>query len=325
MVGAPVAENRRVEAVAWVALAPGAEARRMACTDLTRGGACLCTDGALPPLRSRVSLTLEFQDRLLPCVAEVVRHVPAEQATSWGMRAGFAIQFIDLSPEMREALDRLGQGQTPAPLRSSKTLPDDPHAEALLGALPRDMSSDPYQLLSLPPDATFDDVRHHVRTVQRNLEAIASRPLSARQVRELAEVRNRVERAADLLGQPRQRIEHDSRHGNYPGVARCIASGLTATEIESLRARYLRAHPGTEMRGRLHATNAFNSETHGQINSALEEYEKALSADPLNLPLQQRYWSLKRRDSRTGTTPAPARRPTPPEPMRAHLEPPTSA
>jgi serine/threonine-protein kinase len=291
------------------------------CTDLSRGGAFLCTDGALPPLRSRVALTLELQDRLLPCAAEVVRHVPAEQANSWGMRAGFAIQFIDLCPEMREALDTLGQGPTPAPLRASKPLPDDAHAEALLGALLRHMSADPYRLLSLSPDATFDDVRHNVRTVQRNLETIAARPLSARQVRDLAEVRSRVERAADLLGHPRHRIEHDARNGNYPGVARCIASGLTATEIESQRARYLQARPGAEMRGRVHATNAFNSETHGQIDSALEEYEKALSADPLNLPLQQRYWSLKRRDSRPGTTPAPARHPTPAESPRAQVAP----
>jgi serine/threonine-protein kinase len=118
-------------------------------------------------------------------------------------------------------------------------------------------------------------------------------------------MRARVERAADLLGHPRQRIEHDAWRGNYPGVARCISSGLTATEIESLRARYLLAHPGTEVRGRIHATSATACESHGKMDTALTEYEKALTADPLNLQLQQRYWSLKRRDSRRGAGPMP--------------------
>ncbi|WP_224247781.1 serine/threonine-protein kinase [Hyalangium gracile] len=322
----PSAAPRVADVIAWVGFPPGAESQRMACTALTRAGAFLCSDGALPALRSRVSLMLELNDRLLPCTGEVVRHVLPAEAASWGMRAGFAIQFVNLSAELRDALDRLAHGHTPAPLKPAKTLPDDPRAEALLGALLHHMSSDPYALLSLPQDATFDDVRNHVRDIQRSVEAIAARPLSARQMRDLAEVRSRVERAADLLGQPRQRIEHDARHGNYPGVARCISSGLTATEIETLRARYLQAHPGAEMRGRMHATSAASWEAQGKIDPALTEYEKALSADPLNLPLQQRYWSLKRRDPRqgSGATPAPARLKTPSGRFASIPEPPST-
>ncbi|WP_224369790.1 serine/threonine-protein kinase [Hyalangium versicolor] len=290
--------HRPAEVIAWITFPPGTESRRMACTDLTHAGAFLCAEGALPPLRARVSLTLELHDRQLPCMAEVVRHILPAQAASWGMRAGFAIQFVDLSHDARDVLVQVSQGQVLAPPRAAKTFPDDPQAEALLGALLRHMSGDPYVLLSLPTDATFDDVNRQFRAVQRNLEAIAARPLSARQMKDLAELRARTEKAAEVLGQPRQRIEHDARNGNYPGVARCISSGVTAAEIESLRARYLQAHPGAEMKGRLHATNATAWAAQGHIDSALTEYEKALSLDPLNLPLQQRYWSLKRRDSR---------------------------
>ena len=72
----------------------------------------------MPPLRSRVSLTLELRDRPLPCTGEVVRHVTPAQAASWGMRAGFAIQFVELSAEARDALARLAQGQNlPPPAR----------------------------------------------------------------------------------------------------------------------------------------------------------------------------------------------------------------
>jgi serine/threonine-protein kinase len=289
-----------LETAARVVLMPGLEPVRMTCTDLSRAGAFLCTEGSLPPMRARVALTLELRDRHLACTGEVVRHVTPAQATSWGMRAGFAIQFVDLSAEARDALSRLAQGQLP-PLAAPKVLSDDPQAESLLAMLQQRMNADPYVLLSLAQDATFDDVRQHARAATSALDTIAARPLSARQAKNLAEMRSRVEKAADLLGHPRQRIEHDAWRANYAGVARCISSGLTATEIESLRARYLMAHPGAETRERIHATTASAWEGQGKIELALAEYEKALTADPLNLTLQQRYWSLKQR----GVKPTP--------------------
>ncbi|WP_224247779.1 serine/threonine-protein kinase [Hyalangium gracile] len=284
-----------------VVLAPGTDAVRLNCTDLSRAGAFLCTEGVMPPLRSRVSITFEPRDRPLTCMGEVVRHVTPEQASAWAMRAGFAIQFVDLSTEARDALVRLAQGQSPAPAPPKATT-DDPQAEALLAMLQRRMSSDPYVLLSLPLDATFDDVRQHARAALSALENIATRPLSARQSKELSDMRSRVEKAADLLGHARQRIEHDAWRANFAGVARCISSGLTASEIESLRARFLLAHPGAEARERIHSTTASAWEGQSRVDLALAEYEKALTADPLNLSLQQRYWSLKQRGK---PTPAP--------------------
>ncbi len=294
--------------IARVTLSPGTEPVRLSCTELSRAGVLVCTEGTLPPLRSRVALTLELRDRWVPCIGEVVRHATPTQASAWGMRAGFAVQFVDLSTEARDALSRVAQGQTPPP-QMPKTLPDDPAAAAMLDLLQQRMSSDPYVLLGLSPDATFDDVRQHVRNIQRCVEGIAARPLSARQMRTLDEMRTRVEKATDQLSHPRQRIEHDAWHGNYAGVARCIASGLMTSEIDSVRARYLIAHPGAEVRERMQATSAAAWEAQGQIAQALTEYEKALGADPLNLQLQQRYWNLKRRDPRPGAvlTQSPSR------------------
>jgi serine/threonine-protein kinase len=289
-----------LEVSARVALAPGLEPVRMPCTDLSRAGAFLCTEGSLPALRSRVALTLELRDRQLPCTGEVVRQVTPSQASLWAMRAGFAVQFVELSAEARDALSRLAQGQSPSPT-PPKAAGDDPQAEALLAMLLQRMNSDPYVLLSLPQDATFDDVRQHARAATSALESISARPLSARQARDLAEMRARLEKAADLLGHPRQRIEHDAWRANYAGVARCISGGLTATDIESLRARYLQAHSGAEARERIHTTTAAAWESQGNIDLALVEYEKALTADPLNLQLQQRYWMLKQR----GVKPTP--------------------
>ncbi|WP_224369793.1 serine/threonine-protein kinase [Hyalangium versicolor] len=287
---------------ARVVLAPGTEPVRLTCTDLSRAGAFLCTEGTMPPLRSRVSLILELKDRPLACGGEVVRHVTPAQASSWGMRAGFAIQFVELSAEARDALSKLAQGQIPSPVAPKPATVDDPQAEALLTMLQQRMSTDPYVLLSLPQNATFDDVRQHARAALTALENIASRKLSARQSRDLSDMRSKVEKASELLGHPRQRIEHDAWRANFAGVARCISSGLTASEIESLRARYLLAHPGAEARERIHSATAAAWEAQSNVQLALAEYEKALAADPLNLALQQRYWSLKQRGK---NTPAP--------------------
>jgi serine/threonine protein kinase len=302
-------EPRPSEASAQVVLGPKVDKIRMSCTDLSRAGTFLCTDGALPPLRSRVALTLELQGQHLPCTGEVVRHVTPAQAVSWGMRAGFAVQFVELSAEVRDTLALMLQGQTPAPVKPAPVRPDDPRADGLLEQLQQRMSSDPYVLLGLPLDATFDAVRQSVRNLQRSVEAIAARPLSDRQASRLAELRARIEKASSVLGQPQPRVAHDAARANFAGVARCISSGLTATELESVRARYLLARPGTEVRERIHTTTATAWEAQGKIELALTEYEKALTADPLNLQLHQRYWNLKRRDPRpvSAVTPPPAR------------------
>jgi serine/threonine protein kinase len=289
------------DVIARVTLEPGIAPVRVMCTDLSRAGAFLCTEGTLPLLRSRVTLTLELPGKQLPCTGEVVRHITPAQASLWGMRPGFAIQFIGQCAELREALTFLAL--------PSKPLPDDPLADALLNMLLKRMSPDPYVLLSLPQDATFESVRQSVHNIRRNLESIAARPLSVRQIKDLTELRARIEKALSLLDNPRQRLEHDAWRSNYAGVAQCIASGLSANDIESLRTRYLRAHPGAEVRERIHASTASSWEAQGDIDRALTAYEEALSADPLNLQLQQRYWNLKRHDPRPGsaTTPPPGR------------------
>ncbi|HEX8706297.1 MAG TPA: protein kinase [Myxococcaceae bacterium] len=287
--------------LARLRLTPTSEPVRLACTDLSRAGVFLCTDGALPPLRTRLSLTLELPSRNLAFTGEVVRHVPLAQASQWGMNAGFAVQFVDISPEAREVLSRMAQGQSPQAAAPKAATNDDPQAESLLAMLQQRMNTDPYVLLSLPQNATFDDIRQHARAALNALENIASRPLSARQAKNLSEMRTRVEKAAETLSLPRNRIEHDAWRGNYPGVARCISSGMTATEIDSLRARFLQAHPGAEAKERIHATTAAAWESQGKMELALAEYEKALTNNPLNLQLQQRYWTLKQR----GTKPTP--------------------
>ncbi|SEK50032.1 serine/threonine protein kinase [Stigmatella aurantiaca] len=299
-----------VDMMARVVLPPGTGPSRVHCTDLSRNGVFLCTGEPFPALRSRLSLTLELREQPLTCEGEVVHHVPAAQASAWGTRAGFAVQFLHLAPEARERLARALQGRLAAPAQtpSSKApVADDAEAGGVLTPLAKAPPADPYALLSLPLDAPFDDIRQQARHLLKTLEGLAARPLSARQSKELGEARTRVEKAGELLGHPRQRIEHDAWRGNFAGVARCIASGLTASDVEALRVRFLQAHPGAEARERIHATTASAWESQGNLALALAEYEKALAAVPLSLSLQQRYWLLKQRGLKS--TPPPAKGP----------------
>jgi hypothetical protein len=291
-----------LDIMARVVLPQGTGPSRVHCTDLSRNGVFLCTHEPLPPLRSRLSLTLELREQPLTCEGEVVHHVPAAQASAWGTRAGFAVQFLHLAPEARERLARALQGQLAAPAQTTPVA-DDAEASAVLAPLAKATPADPYALLALPLDAPFDGIRQQARHLLKTLEALGSRPLSVRQAKELNDARTRVEKAGDLLGHPRQRIEHDAWRGNFAGVARCIASGLTASDIEALRTRFLQAHPGAEARERIHATTAAAWEAQGNLALALAEYEKALAAVPLSLSLQQRYWLLKQRGLKS--TPPP--------------------
>jgi tRNA A-37 threonylcarbamoyl transferase component Bud32 len=287
---APVAASLSAQVI----LQPGAEPVAMACTDLCRGGVFLRTEVALPPMLSRVSLTLQLGDQRLCCFADVVRHVSAAQAASWRTRPGFAVQFHELSEQNRAALEYMLRGETPVPI-TPVTTPDEPKAEAMLGVLLKRGSNDPYALLALPVEASFDDVHKQARLTLSYLESLANRPLSARQAQVLAQLRSRMEKAAQLLSRPPQRLEHDAWRGNYAGVARCISSGIPVAELDLLQARFLAEHPGAEAREQIHARTAMSWQLQGRVDLALLEYEKALTANPLRLTLQQRYWLLKQR------------------------------
>ena len=56
----------------------------MQCMDISKGGMFLSTQGALPVVFSKVKITIPSAGNL-ELLAEVVRHVPADQAKAWGM------------------------------------------------------------------------------------------------------------------------------------------------------------------------------------------------------------------------------------------------
>ncbi len=283
-----------------VRTAPDGPFRRLVATDVSRGGMYVAAEGKLPALFSRLAVRIPrpAPERPLELQGEVVRQVTAADAAAWGMSAGFALQFSGLGPELRAALARIvepaagggGAPSTPPPGDGAGGV-----AAALLEALRSRASGTHYELLGVPTDADFVDVRSRAKSLAADLEAIRRKPLAADQVAAASDLLGRVERASAILGTPAERLGYDARRGNHLGVARCIAAGVPAAVLEARRLEFLAERPGSEERAQKHLVRAKVARAMHNDAVALSEYEAALAADPLHLAIHQAYWDLKRK------------------------------
>ncbi len=274
-----------------VSCPPHTDQRSAQAQELSRGGVFLSAQGFAPPLRSRLKVTLTVPGGTLELTGEVVRLVTEQQSAAWGMPPGVGLQFVELSPRTREGLDRVLAGK---PLETPPPVAPDPGLERELQEWKRRCAKDFYTLLDAPTDADFDTLRARAREAKLKLEALWPRAQKPEQSRIVEQARLRLIDAVHALIHPQRRAEHDAGTGNYRGVARCIAAGLTVTELERARNRFLPEHPGNESRARIHAATAEAHLAGGDRPAGLAAYEQALSEDPLTLRYHQRYWSLRR-------------------------------
>lgn len=281
---------------AGMVLFPGEAARAVSMRDVSRGGLFICMEGAQPPPFARLRLSLQAPAGEW-VEAEVVRQVTAEQAAAWGMDPGVGVQFLSPSRPFKEALAERMEGRRPSDLAGATAAPErlDTPAEKALAALRPKLDQNPYALFGCAPDADFPDIRTRVRLARAEVEALKARELAPSQARELERVLARLQEAGDAICTPARRADTDADMGNWRGVARCIAAGLTVTELDARRVRYLRAHPGADARAHVHRVAGKAWEGKSATTRAVEEYERGLQLDPLNLALHQAYWALKRR------------------------------
>lgn len=264
--------------------------------DLSKAGAFLCTPLIPPPLMSR--LRLRFVGAMsLEFPAEVVRHVTEEQAKSWSMSRGFGVQFVELKPEHKAALTKLVAGKPADQSEASAATwePDSPEVQKALDTWAKRAQGDHYIMLGVELDAELDKVRSKGRELKREIESLSAKPMSAKQKTQAKSILDRLQQALDVLGVAATRLEYDGQRGNFRGVARCIWAGLTVTDIEGVRKKLLARQPGAEASAQVQLLTAKAWEAEGTISKALTAYETALSSDPLNVVLQQKYWALKKR------------------------------
>jgi len=285
----PAAPSLSVEVVV-----PGAAPARMPAVELTRGGLFLRADGALPALRARVKVVLAHPSLRaeVEVEGEVVRHVSPAEAASWRMTPGFAVQFVSPSPAARAAIGELAdelRRDTPVPAAP----PSPPAAAERLAALEA-RGDGPYAFLALPPDAEFAEVRRALRALREELEALRARPLAASHPARATALLARLEAAQDALGSPTARLAHDARTGNHLGVARCIAAGLPAPLVEARRRALLDERPERAAEAQRQLARAEMARKLGNPAAALQAYEAALAADPLDLEAHAAYAAFRR-------------------------------
>jgi len=275
---------------------PGGAPKAVSMRDLSRGGLFICIEKALPAPFTRVRVSLQAPPGEM-VEAEVVRQVSAEQAAAWGMAPGVGVQFVSPSRSFKEALAQRLEGRAPAagggvsPSAERK----DPVAERTLASWRPSLEGSPYAVLGVTPESEFPDIRSRARAARAELAALADRTLAPSQERELEQLRRRIDEAADAISTPARRAETDAELGNWRGVARCIAAGLTVSDLEARRERFLKTHPGADTRAHVHRVAGKAWEGKSAMPQAVEEYERGLELDPLNLGLHQAYWALKRR------------------------------
>ncbi len=281
--------TRKVE----VELRFGGSSRRLPASEASKGGLFLCSPDALPPLLSRVEVVLRSGSRTVAISGEVVRHVSPEQAAAWRMDPGFAVQLGPLGPDQRAALEELRLGLHGTPPPADRVTVDGTTSLHLLESLERRAAAGHYELLDARVDAGLPEMRERAQGLRRQVEDLRAKLPPQAQVARVTAVLEKIERAAQVLGTPAERLVHDARRGNFRGVACCVVAGAPLAMVESRRRAFLAERPGQEAEAQRHLARSQVARKMGNGEAALAELEAALQADPLNLGLHEVHAELE--------------------------------
>jgi eukaryotic-like serine/threonine-protein kinase len=268
--------------------------RSLAVEELTRAGLFLRADGDLPPLRERLRVSLAHPALRAPLevAAEVVRHVSPADAPAWRMPAGFAAQFVDLTPAARAAIATLADLVHGAPPPHPEPAPV-PVTEERLRALEARANETHYGFLGVAADSEVADVRRAIRSARMEIEAVRDRPTAPDHPARALALLQRLDSANAAVGAPAARLGHDAQRGNWRGIARCVASGVPIALVEARRREFLAANPARQATAERHLARAQVARKLGNDLAATLELEKALEADPLDLATHELFRAFR--------------------------------
>ena len=282
--------------------------------NLSSGGVFVATARPLS-LGTRVIAELDTDAGTLRIEAEVVRIVDEERARGLGQSPGMGLRFLDLTADLRSALElhvarRTGK-ELPAdePLLLTDALPegDGPDAGArtsrtvrLKAFLASIASNDVYAALELEPLAPVDEVRFKLESFRALLEEKSATADPALQNR-LGTASQILERTASLLLDPRRRLHYDFKAGHVLAEERIALAATTGSDVEMLREAWRRVHPDDVEKAAIHQAYAVRASRLGDFAAAVDAGEKALSLDPFDLDLRRAVesWRLQALAERT--------------------------
>ena len=248
---------------------------------------CFVQGTSLPPLFSRLRLRVAGQWVL---EADVVQHVGAEQSKQWSLPEGYGLHFVSTNASLQPMLAAIEQGlySNPMPTAGLST-----QAEKELDALKKRFEQpSPYEQLGLQPNAEFANIRARIREIHKQLHTLEGQNISDPQRQSIQHLKSQLEKTRATLGSPLARAAFDAQQKNFHGIARSVAAGLRASEMEQLRKNHLNSHPKAEGIAHFKMLMADVLSKKGNISRAIQFMEEALSEDPLNLGFHQRYWTL---------------------------------
>ena len=271
----------------------GTKVGTLQCNDISKGGMFLSTTNELPAVFSKLKITIPSAGNL-DLLAEVVRHVPADQARAWAMSPGFGVQFLDVTAGLREDINRLVMG-LPIQPRSTASSLNSQSIEALLAKYRDRMNGDHYIVLALPQTADMTEIRARCTEAEAQLGELKKKTQKAGELAQLESAVARVRAARDALSNPGPRARYDANRGNWKGIARCILGGLGPMDLERMRQEFLVEHPSAAGSAHVKFLASKGYEQNDQVKEGLDACESALQIDPLNLQLHQRQAMLARK------------------------------
>ncbi|HEY3449408.1 MAG TPA: protein kinase [Myxococcales bacterium] len=153
---------------------------------------------------------------------------------------------------------------------------------------------DHYAFLSLDEDSSHQAISEAFRKVEEELKSARDRaPASIRP--QLVALLGRLGRAHTALVGLEARVSYDAKRGNYKGIAKSLAAGLSPDRLEKLHGEWAARFPDQRARAIEMLAAAGRMAQGGDRQRAGEMLEQALAIDPLNPDLQRRYAALKAR------------------------------
>lgn len=258
--------------------------------DISKGGLFIET-AEPPPIRTTVSVIIQTPEGALELRAEVVHVRPPRHAE----RGGVGVQFVDLDPDKRSAIEDYVEGlaaRLSSDARSSVTrLNEASLARAVQCFLRAFEEEDIYGALDAAPDAPRRQIEDRLRALNQVFETDA-RTLSPALATRLSHAVTLLSRVRALMLDEDRRLDYDLRHGHTHAERRLRAA--PPEERIALRKRWSQLFPDRMRKAGDLARIALTHVQELDYERAIPPASAALEHDPFNTELRDALKAWKR-------------------------------
>ena len=251
--------------------------------DISKGGLFIETADP-PPLRSPIRVTIQTPDGGIELRAEVV-HVEPAGATEKG---GIGIQFVDLCPQKRNAIENYVEGlaaRLSSGVSSSVTRVSEASlAKAVQAFLRAFEQEDLYAALGADPCVGTPEIKDRLMALHQ-VFTHDGKTLSPALATRLSHAVSLLRRIEMLMLDHERRLDYDLRHGHIRAEARL--QGARPEERVALRRRWSQLYPERMRKAEALAREALEQFQKLDYDRAIPPASEALELDPFNVELRE--------------------------------------